>query len=92
MQAVLDDYRSAPLEPRDRALLDYAVKLTETPSRMGRPDIEALRTAGFDDTAIHDAAQVTALFAYYNRLADGLGIANEPDWESEEEGHPAVQR
>ena len=38
-------------------------------------DVIALRQAGLDDAAIHDVAQVTALFNYYNRLADGLGIA-----------------
>ena len=34
---------------------------------------------GFDDDAVHDVVQVTALFAYYNRLADGLGIDLEPE-------------
>lgn len=44
---------------------------------MVEADVVALREAGLDDTAIHDVAQVTALFNYYNRLADGLGIAND---------------
>ena len=39
-----------------------------------------LRDAGFNDRAIHEIAQITGLFAYYNRLADGLGIDNEPEW------------
>ena len=38
----------------------------------------ALREVGFDDVAIHDIVQVTALFNYYNRLAEGLGIDPEP--------------
>jgi uncharacterized peroxidase-related enzyme len=74
----MDDYRKAQLQPADRALLDFAVKLTKTPSGMTREDVEALRAHGFSDTAIHDAVQVTALFNYYNRLADGLGIDPEP--------------
>lgn len=39
----------------------------------------ALRRAGLCDTAIHDVAQVTAMFNYYNRIADGLGIAIDQD-------------
>lgn len=43
-------------------------------------DVDALRNVGLSDEAIHEATQVIALFNYYNRLADGLGIAGEPDW------------
>lgn len=55
-------------------MLEYAVKLTLSPAAMTAADVETLREQGFSDTAIHDIAQVTALFNYYNRLADGLGI------------------
>lgn len=72
------DYRRADLPARDRALLDYAVKLTRTPGSMQEEDVAALRAAGLDDAAIHDVAQITALFNYYNRVADGLGIDPEP--------------
>ena len=41
-----------------------------------------LREAGCTDGAIHDLTQVVGFFAYYNRLADGLGIDPEPDWQS----------
>jgi len=41
--------------------------------------VQALRAAGFDDRAIHDAAQVVAYFSYINRVADGLGVDLEPD-------------
>lgn len=51
------------------------MKLTLEPGNMVEADVEALRAAGFCDTGIHDIAQVTALFNFYNRLADGLGIA-----------------
>lgn len=40
--------------------------------------MDALRAAGFDDTAIHDAAQVIAYFNYINRVADALGVDLEP--------------
>lgn len=79
------DYRSADLAPADRAMLDYAIKLTKTPQAMERRDLEPLRRHGFNDDAIHDIVQVAALFAYYNRLADGLGIDPEPEWQTAEE-------
>jgi alkylhydroperoxidase family enzyme len=45
---------------------------------MSAADIEGLRDLGLSDGAIHDVVQVTALFGYYNRLAEGLGIDPEP--------------
>jgi len=61
-------------------MLEFATRLTHTPGQIRRDDLETLRRNGFSDTAIHDIVQVTALFAYYNRLADGLGIDPEPEW------------
>jgi uncharacterized peroxidase-related enzyme len=61
-------------------MLDFAAKLTRTPASVAASDLERLRGHGFDDAAIHDIVQVAALFNYYNRLADGLGIDPEPDW------------
>lgn len=72
----------APLDPRttgrERALLVYALRLTREPASMRRDDVDALRAAGLDDGEILDANQVTAYFAYANRVADGLGIELEP--------------
>ena len=45
---------------------------------MGAPDVETLRSAGFDDVAINDAVQVIAYFNYINRVADCLGVDLEP--------------
>jgi uncharacterized peroxidase-related enzyme len=77
VEAVRNDYRQGPLNEADRAMLDFAVKLTRSPNSMTREDVEALRAAGFSDTAIHDIVQITGFFAYYNRLAEGLGIEPE---------------
>jgi uncharacterized peroxidase-related enzyme len=76
--AVRSDYQTAELTVADRAMLDFAVKLAREPRAMAHGDVEALRAAGFGDTAIHDIVQVTGFFSYYNRLADGLGIDPEP--------------
>jgi len=79
VETLKEDYRRAELEPADRAILDFAVKLTRTPGAMAQEDVETLRRHGLDDVAIHDVVQATALFAYYNRLADGLGIELEAE-------------
>ncbi len=76
--AVTKDYRTADLTPPDRALCDYAIKLTRNPGAVTRADVDALRKHGFDDRAIHDAVQTVAYFNYINRVADGLGIDLEP--------------
>jgi len=72
--AITSDYRAAALEPADRAMLDYAAKLTRTPGEMTVGDVERLRAHAFDDRAIHDLCAVAAYFAFVNRIADGLGV------------------
>jgi len=62
-------------------MLGYAVKLTRTPWKMTRRDVEALRRAGFSDAAILDVNQVTGYYAFVNRLADGLGVELEAFWD-----------
>ena len=71
---LLDDYRRAELRDADRAMLDYVLKLTLEPSAMERQDVERLKRAGFDDNGILDICQVTAYYAFANRLVDGLGV------------------
>ncbi len=68
------DYRDAPLTTREQAILDYAVKLTQTPWDMQESDLTPMRDAGLSDTDILDVNLVTAYFAYVNRVADGLGV------------------
>ncbi len=58
-------------------MLEYAVKLTLQPGDMKRDDVDALRSAGFSDRDILDIVEVTAYYAYVNRIADGLGVPDE---------------
>jgi uncharacterized peroxidase-related enzyme len=60
-------------------MIGYAVKLTCSPGEMEQADVAALRTAGFSDRDVLDIAEVTAYYAYANRIADGLGITIE-EW------------
>ncbi len=69
-----EDFTQAKLSIADRRMLNFAVALTNAPASCREDDVKALREVGFSDIAIHDIVQVTALFNYYNRLADGLGI------------------
>lgn len=68
-------------------MLDYAVKLTLRPRDVTEADNSGLRSQGFDDAAISHIVQVTGLFNYYNRLADGLGVDDEPEWSTDGEVH-----
>ena len=83
-RALVRDYRTASISGADRAMLDYAIKLTRTPSEVGGEDVAALRAAGFDDACILDVCQVTSYYNYVNRLADGLGVELEDFWTTEE--------
>ena len=68
------NYKYADLEPRERAMLDFAVKLTLTPARHGPDDLAKLRAAGFDDVAILQITLIASFFNYINRVADALGV------------------
>jgi len=71
------DWRTAPLSKVDRALCEYATKLTHHPHPMIPNDLDLLRSHGLDDRAISDATQVISYFNYINRLADALGVEPE---------------
>lgn len=81
VETLTRDWTAAVRSPADRAMLDYAAKLTRKPGEMTAQDVEKLRQAGFDDRAIHDICAITAYYAFVNRLADGLGVELEDRWE-----------
>lgn len=68
------DYRRAELSPADRALCDFAVRLTLTPGAMREDDVAGLRSLEFDDATILIAVQVIGYFNYINRVADALHV------------------
>jgi uncharacterized peroxidase-related enzyme len=76
----IHDYRNADLEPRVRALCDLAVTMTAEPASIKSERMDALRSLGWSDAAIHDAIQVISYFNYVNRVADAVGIELEPEW------------
>lgn len=74
---IVADWRAADLEPRLRAMLELAEKLTLEPRAMGEADLDRLRDAGLEDRAIVEVVEVTAYFNFVNRLAVGLGVRQE---------------
>ena len=73
VDAVARDWRSAPLDPPDRGLCEFAAKLTSRQHEMVPGDLDRLREQGFDDRGIHDAVQV---IGYFNRDADAFAIGS----------------
>ena len=68
------NYRAAELSPRHKAMLDFAIKLTETPDRMEGADRAGLRGAGFSDRDIWDIASTAAFFNMSNRVAAAIDM------------------
>lgn len=68
------EYTQAPLDPKDRVMLDYARTLTRSPAQVTRTDIEQLRRAGFSDEEILSINLIVSYFNFVNRVALGLGV------------------
>lgn len=69
---IVANYRAAELTPRQRAMLDYAVKITTASDTCSDEDIEQLRGHGFSDEDIMDIVQTAAFFNYSNRVANAI--------------------
>ena len=67
---------------RGNARCDFAVKLTHAAATVEAGDIDELGAQGLDDATISDAIQVVGYFNYVTRVADGVGIDDEPEWAS----------
>ena len=73
------NYRKAEITPRQRAMLDFALKLSTCGGEVEETDLDKLRKHGFDDEAIWDIGAITAFFAMSNRLVHLTGTPpNEP--------------
>jgi len=78
VDAVLEDYRTAPLDHRDRALFAFIDKMNTQSNRIRADDIETLKAAGWSEEAIYDAITVCALFRFYNAWIDATGVHDLP--------------
>ena len=89
---VAANYRAADLSPRQRAMLDYAVKITNASDECSDEDIEALRGHGFSDEDIMDIIQTAAFFNYSNRVASALAMRPNREYHSMARGQEKQEK
>ncbi|MGH2557481.1 MAG: peroxidase-related enzyme [Thermomicrobiales bacterium] len=78
IQRLLNDGVDAPLDERERAVVDFAVKVARDPAGLGAADLAPLRQAGLSDLEILDVTHAAAMFAWANRLMQTLGQSVPP--------------
>jgi len=82
VQALVTDWRTASaVRERLAAILAYAERLTLAPASVEAADIDRMRDAGLDDEVILHVCEVASYFNYVNRMAEGLAVQLEDDWE-----------
>lgn len=74
MQAIREDYRTAPISEQNRVMLDYVAQMTHDATCITPEHHARLRAVGFDDRAILQITLIAAWFNYINRVADALGV------------------
>ena len=79
-EALVTNWRMAPLDDRTRAMLGFAERTAEASARIEEADRAALRAAGFGDADIWDIAAVAAFFAMSNRLASAVAMRPNPEY------------
>jgi alkylhydroperoxidase family enzyme len=78
VQAVLDDYSTAPISEREKALLAFIEKVALRSNRVCQEDVDKAKAAGWSDEALYDAVTVCALFKFYNTWIDATGVQDMP--------------
>ncbi len=71
---LVEDLESVKIDDKIKAALRYSKKVTENASKLVAGDADALYAAGWDENALMNIVEICALFAMYNRLADGTGV------------------
>lgn len=82
-EALVMNHHHAELSPRERAIIDFARKLTTDSAKIGEADRAALRGHGFTDADIWDIAEVAAFFNMSNRLASAVGMVPNPEYHTQ---------
>ena len=77
VDALEADYTRAPIDERDRVMLDYVVQLTRDATGITPSHHERLRSVGFDDRGILQITLIASWFNYINRVADALGVGRD---------------
>ncbi len=78
VDAVLADYRSAPIDDQWKALFAFIDRMNAESNTLQQSDIDAVKAAGWSEEAIYDAITVCALFNFYNKWIDATGVSDMP--------------
>ena len=71
---IMHDYGSADFDDETLAIVEFVEKLTREPSEMTEGDVQKLRQVELEDKQILSVVLIASMFAFMNRLADGLGV------------------
>jgi len=82
-EAMVMNYRAAPLTARTRAMLDFAALVTEASAKVSDADRDGLRAHGFSDRDIFDIIAVVGFFSMTNRVASATGMEPNPDYHAQ---------
>ena len=82
-EAMVMNYRVADISARERAMLDFAVKVTKASATIEEDDRQALRDQGFSDRDIFDIASVAGFFNMTNRVASATGMQPNPEYHAQ---------
>lgn len=82
-EAMVMNYRAAPLDARQRAMLDFAAKITRESAAIEEDDRSHLRSVGFCDRDIWDIANVAGFFNMTNRVASATGMQPNPEYHAQ---------
>ena len=77
VNALREDYTTAPIAEAERVMLDYVVQLTKDATRISPEYHQRLRSVGFNDQAILQITLIASWFNYINRVADALGVGRD---------------
>lgn len=77
IEALRQDYKTAPITEAERVMCDYVVQLTKDAVKISPKYHERLRAVGYDDTAILQITLIASWFNYINRVADALGVGRD---------------
>ena len=75
---MLEDYRTAPIDERTKALFAFIEKMNAQSNQIRREDVDRVKCAGWTEEAIYDAITVCALFKFYNAWIDATGVHDLP--------------
>lgn len=78
VDAVLEDFRTAPISDREKALFAFIERMNRESFTLEAADVQAVIDAGWSQEAVYDAITVCALFNFYNKWIDATGVGDMP--------------